>query len=483
MNYNEFDKNNPSSIEEYSKRLIGKTFRDIDDGILSKETNSQYILNNEKKQKKNKGQLGQIIEEKFFGYKINNNPEADFADAGVELKVTPYKVNKNGTISAKERLILTMIDYFKVVDEEFEQSHLWKKSNCILLVYYLYKSEIKSRLDYRIDYVKLFTPPEEDIEIIKNDFDVIVKKIISGRAHELSEADTLYLGAAPKAANSKVRRKQPFSSILAKPRAFAFKNSYMTYVLNNYIISNNESEKILKTKTGLKFEEYVVNKILKYKGKSIDELSDNFNLSYKNKPKHLEAMLAYRMLDIKGNKAEEFEKANVKVKSIRIGKNNVIRESMSFPTFRFKEIISERWEDSRFANELRETRFLFVVYKESEDSKLRLMGAQFWNIPYSDLENDVRLVWQKTRDIIKEGVKFEIKGNRVLNNLPKARDNRVCHVRPHATKSAYKLNNNYIKGDIELYANELPDGQWMTNQCFWLNNTYILSQLKKEFLE
>lgn len=46
----------------------------------------------------------------------------------------------------------------------------------------------------------------------------------------------MYLGAAPKAATSKDRRKQPFSSELAKPRAFAFKNSYMTYVLNNYIV-------------------------------------------------------------------------------------------------------------------------------------------------------------------------------------------------------------------------------------------------------
>ena len=47
----------------------------------------------------------------------------------------------------------------------------------------------------------------------------------------MSESDTLYLGAAPKAATSQDRRKQPFSSELAKPRAFAFKSSYMTYVL------------------------------------------------------------------------------------------------------------------------------------------------------------------------------------------------------------------------------------------------------------
>ncbi len=93
----------------------------------------------------------------------------------------------------------------------------------------------KYNLDYKIGFSKLFTPPEQDVKIIRHDYEVIVSKIKAGLAHELSEGDTLYLGAAPKASTSKDRRKQPFSDIPAKPRAFAFKNSYMTYVLNNYI--------------------------------------------------------------------------------------------------------------------------------------------------------------------------------------------------------------------------------------------------------
>ena len=43
-----------------------------------------------------------------------------------------------------------MIDYFSVVDETFEDSHMWQKARLILLVYYLYQQEIKNRLDYRI---------------------------------------------------------------------------------------------------------------------------------------------------------------------------------------------------------------------------------------------------------------------------------------------------------------------------------------------
>ena len=63
------------------------------------------------------------------------------------------------------------------------------------------------------------------MKIIEHDFNVIKDKICAGKAHELSEGDTLYLGAATKAATSEDRREQPFSDELAKPRAFAFKNS------------------------------------------------------------------------------------------------------------------------------------------------------------------------------------------------------------------------------------------------------------------
>lgn len=359
----EYDESNPISIEKYAQRLIGKTFADVcnqDDlgkSIVVRET-SDYETSHENK--KRKGGLGEIIEERFFHYQCNNDSRPDFYKAGVELKVTPYKVNKNGTLVAKERLIITMIDYFSVIEESFESSHMWNKARLILLIYYFYQQEIQSRLDYRIGYAKLFSPPEADIKIIKNDFEIIVEKIKAGKAHELSEGDTMYLGAAPKAATSKDRRKQPFSNEPAKPRAFAFKNSYMTYVLNNYIVPGKDTyEAIMQDGIECNFEDYVISKINSYKDYTVEALCREFKIEFDKKPKNLEAMLAYRILGIKGNHAEEFEKANIVVKTIRIGKNNKIKESMSFPTFKFKEVIEEEWETSVFGTYLSETRFFF----------------------------------------------------------------------------------------------------------------------------
>lgn len=45
--------------------------------------------------------MGELIEERFFHYQTNNDARPDFDKAGVELKVTPYKQNKNGTLVAK----------------------------------------------------------------------------------------------------------------------------------------------------------------------------------------------------------------------------------------------------------------------------------------------------------------------------------------------------------------------------------------------
>lgn len=466
-----YDNTNPKSIERYALNLVGKTFKDviIEDNKINIEIaeKKEYAYRHENK--KRKGGLGEIVEECYFHYKSNNDSQPDFDKAGVELKVSPYKINKNKSLSAKERLVITMIDYNSVINEEFEESNMWAKGGLILLIYYLYDPEIKNRLNYRIDYVKLFTPPEQDIKIIKHDYETIIKKIKAGKAHELSESDTLYLGAAPKASSGKNRRSQPFSDIPAMPRAFGYKNSYMTYVLNNYIVPGTITiESIIRNPINTDFEEYIIHKINLYKNYSIDELCKEFDVIFKRKPKSLLAILVYRILGIKGNQAEEFVKANIVVKTIRINENNSITESMSFPTFKFNELIKEEWEDSTFGNYLSETRFLFAIFKYDENDVLQLKGCQFWNIPYADLE-EVSIVWNKTKQVIIDGLKITRKNGRNYSNFPKSSENKVCHVRPHGLDSK------------DTY--ELPDGRQFTKHCFWLNNKYILSQIDKDILE
>lgn len=113
---------------------LGKTFRELAD------KNFNY---------NNKGTLGQLIERSVFNFANNSRPEPDFIDAGIELKSTPYKVNKNGTLSAKERLVLCLIDYMREYKYSFENSDFLRKNKNIELLWYLYDKS-KEKLDYII---------------------------------------------------------------------------------------------------------------------------------------------------------------------------------------------------------------------------------------------------------------------------------------------------------------------------------------------
>ncbi len=87
---NLYDDTSPFSIEEYAKKLIGKTFSQIceeNHDIYLVENESEYLTSHENKRRK--GGLGELIEERYFHYKANNDSKADFEKAGVELKVTP----------------------------------------------------------------------------------------------------------------------------------------------------------------------------------------------------------------------------------------------------------------------------------------------------------------------------------------------------------------------------------------------------------
>ena len=127
-----------------------------------------------------------------------------------------------------------MINYMSVVDETWETSSLQKKLQRILLIAYQYDKELNP-VDYLVRLVELWGIPEEDVPTFKKDWDTVVSKIRRGKAHELSGSDTLYLEAATKAANASKRTEQPYSSVPAKPRAWAIKPSYMTTALNGMV--------------------------------------------------------------------------------------------------------------------------------------------------------------------------------------------------------------------------------------------------------
>ena len=479
-----YDDTNPKSIEEFSQKLIGHTFREVESWNLYDSDNTTGSYND----KKRKGGLGNLIEEDFFGYKANSDQEADFPKAGVELKVTPYHYTNKKDLRAGERLVLTMISYEEPVIKDFYKSHCWEKCKLILIIYYHRDKELADNLDYPISYVKLFTPPENDLEIIKQDYQIIIDKIAAGKADELSEADTMYLGACTKgstAEKSTVPQKYYAPERKAMRRAFCFKNSYMTYVLNNYIAGNYEEEESILGSSRLKgktFADIIEKRISKYVGKTDKELCNIFGITYDNN-KAQWTTLSFRMLGIKSNRAAEFSKANIVVKTIRLEENGSLRESSPLPNISFMDLIKEDvWEESELYKYLTNTKFFFVIFQKQGDVCV-LRGSQLWNISEDDLNGEVKRCWTETKAVVSEGVKWNISMTNekvtVSNNLPIKGENRVMHVRPHANLAYYVDKDGRTYGNGSLADTDLlPDGRRMTKQSFWLNNTYIVDQIK-----
>lgn len=442
-----------------SKQAEGKTFGEID--------RTGRIENN-----RAKGGLGQIVEESFFEYEINSESEPDFENLGIELKVTPFKKNKSGSISAKERLVLNIINYHKEVHTDFENSSFWRKNEKLLLLFYEWIPHIK-RADYKIIKAYLHTYTEEDLEIIKQDWEKIVSKIRSGLAHELSEADTNYLGAASKGANKSSLRTQPYSDMSAMQRAYSLKQSYMTTLVRKLINKEDlvrfATPKELKDKSLL---ELLEQKFSPFKGMSLEDISLKKDLDINYQSKSFLQEFVSGLLGIRGtklNQIEEFEKANIINKTIRLEPNGVPKEHMSFRNVDFFEWSQEDWEDSWVKNYFEESKFLFIIFQynqsknQNPNRKLYFKGIQLWNMPKKEIENQLKNFWKEMKSLINHGIELTpvYQKNRTIikNNLPNPGYNKLCHIRPKARNADDKV--------------PLPDGQYITKQAFWLDREYI----------
>lgn len=447
-------------VKLIAQSAIGKTFKEIIDSEL-------ITIENNKIQK---GSLGDIIEEALFGIEKNTESEPDFIDAGIELKVTPYKRNKDNTLSAKERLVLNIIDYDTEYANQFKSSHFWFKNNKIEIIWYL-NDETKDKLDFIITNELLFDLAiSKDLKQIEKDYYFIVDKIKQGKAHELSEADTMYLGACTKGTDSNDLRKQPFSDIPAMRRAFCFKTSYMTQLVRKYIGDYSHVEQLITNHED--FNEYVNNKIKPFIGMYQNDLIKMFNIE--SNAKNLNSIIINKMFGISGNlrDTEEFLKANIIPRTLRVESNGRIIESMPFPCFEYKEIVKERWDNCELKEILETTKFMFFIFKH-DGTDYVFKGIKLWNMPEEILEKNVKEVWIRTKHVVQTGnIVKEVLPNKRLTNFPGMIDDEVCHVRPHARDAS---------DTYELPTPDLLTGLTdYTKHCFWINNKYLESIIEEQ---
>lgn len=456
--------NTKEEVLEQSRVILDKSLREImPSGQIEEIERKIYEYKN-----KRKGYLGELIEWYVFDKKPDNLSQADFGIAGVELKATPLKKHKTNIYSSKERLVFSMINYDEIVKETWEESSFIKKNKVILLMFYLW-IQSQSILDYKFKYIHLLDLlndlSNEDVFQIQKDWEYIVEKIKRGEAHLLSEGDTYYLGACTKAANSRVVMDQPMSRTPAKPRAFSFKQQYINYLIQTKLLKRKtNTDSIFKKQRRIETIENVVReKFASFINKTDKEILEKLNSNLGKKSKSYKRLIVNQILEVKSNSIEELEKGNITLKVITLEHTGNLKESVSFPAFGYKDLVTQIWNDeeeeimSDFHLQLETKKFLFVVFqkiKNSDDVLLR--KTMFWNFPMKDI-NEAENVWQKTVDCINDGR---------YDELPKMKDSNVAHVRPHGKDSTDTI--------------ETPQGTQEMKRCFWLNAKYIQKAIEND---
>lgn len=458
-----YDKNSAESIVSHARKLIDKSLRDLYPQADPKSGG--------------KGGLGQAVEKFHFGYDPNSDSRPDFADAGLELKCSPLKTLSDGSVAAKERLVLNIINYIEEAGKTFESSSFWQKNKHLLLMFYLHRKGV-ANVDLIFKLIDDWSIPAEDMKIFTDDWSKIHAKIVAGKAHELSEGDTLYLAASTKgSAGGQNKRQQHGTDTLADQRAYSIKRSYMDSVVLKMILDpKNKTDIFITDKQRAKieaklsecgkavtsaadykphetFEQLVERRFSPYYGKTIGEIEAAVGASFNERSKSLAYDICRAILGVKAKRIEEFEKAGITMKSVRLeADRDYVKESMSFPAFRYTEVAEQDWEESDWYEALN-SRFLFTVFRKSADGdpkNTRLVKIFFWTMPNED-KLLAEALWRDTKE--------KIITDR-YDDFITSKNNPICHVRPHANDHNDVL--------------PTPQGGVLTKKSFWLNNDYIL---------
>ena len=172
-----------------AKYLEGKTISEALPNLKAEYSDNRRIT---------KSVFANFVEKEYFNLDLNSYSRPDFEDVSLELKTSGiHFINSKGIYNAKERLVLTQIDYYDVIEQEhwMDNKHLKKIFN-ILFVLYLYEKAPKKFEDFQIVHSFIWEPSNKQIDWMQRDYEVIRNKILKG--HIISERDTDFLGNCPR---------------------------------------------------------------------------------------------------------------------------------------------------------------------------------------------------------------------------------------------------------------------------------------------
>tara|TARA_B100000575_G_C23025174_1_gene590373 strand:+ start:302 stop:994 length:693 start_codon:yes stop_codon:yes gene_type:complete len=177
-----------------------------------------------------KGWAGDVVETLILGKK-DNSPNPDLSDC--ELKIVPLIIKKNNKISVKEPMSICMANENEILNNKFEESHVYEKLKKQLIVMYLARN--MSTDPVIIVGTRMFNINDRLFSIVKNDYLLLQAFIKKNGLNKVSGSlgrPCNFFSMRPKDAKGKS------SGNIFPRRAFTIRNKDVF----NYFLNFKESE-------------------------------------------------------------------------------------------------------------------------------------------------------------------------------------------------------------------------------------------------
>jgi DNA mismatch repair protein MutH len=348
-----------------------------------------------------KGGFGNKVEEIHYKIKNNNISEPDVANLGVEIKTNPLYQKLDSAIVPKQRVVLGMIDFTKLINEDFESSSYIRKNRLILFNMFLNVPE-KKDYDYKFVLNDIIRLSNDDLKVIKKDWEFIREKTRRLDADNISQSDTDYLIAVTKGGKNQKKISYLGGKAKAKRRAFAYKQSFIKHLISNYEFNDSKGYfehktrresrfKLLEKRHNGNIEKAILEKFSKFINMSDIEIAEYFNYQEVFKSRKDKARWHYNTsLILTGerkknlsNHITEFSKSGLTVKTVRTNDELIPLEEVSFRTQDYAITKDSNWEESSLYEEM-SRKFLWVVYKRNKKNEFHLHKIIFWVMPKKD---------------------------------------------------------------------------------------------------
>jgi len=446
---------------------------------------------------KNKGIAGNVIQQSVLDCPADNKQEPDIIVDGIktELKVTGLRKVKKGKhdYKAKEPMSITAVSPNRIINEDFNDSALWHKLEHMLLVYYLYDSDItvlaSEYAEFPILGYQFHEFEENEKEILKKDWELVRNFLRnvhneldnpSSKYHEISKLreNMLFMDTAPKYPNSpRFRLKQSVvSTIVQKHFGIDFKHSY-DYIKFN---STDDLNEILHKFSSI------------HKNKSISQIAFDLSIELKrNSEGKVSKSITERVLTSafgatagKLRQIEIFAKIGIIPKTIAISSKGARTEDTKLDAVDFSEWTdtSISFEDSSLYNYFANHVILFSIFQEPtigtalEDS----VFLGFKRITFNDdfIYAHVKPTWDKVRELI---IKNELVVSETLTKYGSPRVNKSGTTMEATNFPKAKDYVVFLRGTGQDSTNKTfsINGFQMYPQNFWIKGNILVEMLSK----